>query len=266
MGVDGGCALVGADGRDGRDEACAYRRHGPSREFTATAETEELLGQAVSRTRCQVLHEASGGNPFYLEALARMGLSAQLSAGSSDDSELPPAVRTALRLELEGLSPTSQRVAQAAAVAADEFEPALAAIAAEVSEGAALAALNEMAARDIVRPASAGRLRFRHPLVRRAAYDCAAPGWRLGAHARIAAHLAGVGAPAAARAHHVERSAQFGDRAGIATLVEAARDVAAQAPAAAAHWLEAALAIMPAGAGGPAISSSCFLRSPGCGR
>ena len=131
--------------------AAAHGREVPVGPLTL-AETEELLGQAVSRTHCQALHEASGGNPFYLEALARMGAQAQLSAGSSDDSELPPAVRTALRLELAGLSPASLRVAQAAAVAADEFEPALAAVAAEVSEAEALAALNEMAARDIVRP------------------------------------------------------------------------------------------------------------------
>jgi DNA-binding CsgD family transcriptional regulator len=230
--------------------AAAHGREVPVRPLTF-AEVTELLGPGMSGPRCQALHEASGGNPFYLEALARMDQQAQLVAGSSGDGELPPAVRTALRLELAGLSPASLLVAQAAAVAADEFEPTLVAVAAEVDQEQALAALNDIAARDIVRPASAGRLRFRHPLVRRAAYDCAAAGWRLGAHARVAAHLAEVGAPAALRAHHVERSAPFGDQAAIATLVEAARDAAAQAPATAAHWLEAALKIMPVDAAGP---------------
>ncbi len=214
------------------------------------AETEELLGPDLSRPRCHALHQASGGNPFYLEALARMDQPALLRIDEVDGSELPPAVRAALQLELEGLSPATLRVAQAAAVAADEFEPALAAVAAEVGEDEALAALNEMALRDIVRPGAAGRLRFRHPLVRRATYDCAAVGWRLGAHARIAAHLAEVAAPAALRAHHVARSASFGDQAAVATLLEAAREVAPHAPATAAHWLEAALAIMPAEPGG----------------
>lgn len=227
------------------------------------AETEELLGPGLSPSRRQALHEASGGNPFYLEALARMDQHAPLTADGVDGSELPPAVRAALQLELAGLSPAALRVAQAAAVAADEFEPALAAVAAEVSEDEALAALNEMAIRDIVRPASAGRLRFRHPLVRRAAYDCAAAGWRLGAHARIAAHLAGVAAPAALRAHHVERSASFGDQAAVATLLEAAREVAAHAPATAAHWLEAALAIMPADTSGPGSQVELLLELAG---
>ena len=85
------------------------------------AETEELLGPGLSRPRCQALHEASGGNPFYLEALARMDQPAR-SRGRVDGSELPPAVRAALQLELDGLSPAARRVAQAAAVAADEFE------------------------------------------------------------------------------------------------------------------------------------------------
>ena len=215
------------------------------------AEAEELLGAGMSRSRRRALHEASGGNPFYLEALARMDEQEPLAAGTSDGRELPPDVLTALRLELAGLLPLTLRVAQAAAVTANEFEPALVAVAAELREDEAIAALSEMAARDIVRPASTGRLRFRHPLVRRAAYDCAAAGWRLGAHARIAAHLAEVGAPAALRALHVEKSAPFGDQAAIATLVQAAREAAAQAPSTAAHWLEAALKIMPVGAAGP---------------
>jgi len=229
--------------------ATARGRHVPVGPLTLR-ETEELLGPGLSRPHCQALHEASGGNPFYLEALARMDHPAQLRIDDADGTELPPAVRAALQLELAGLPPTALPVAQAAAVAADEFEPALAAVAAEVGEDEALAALNEMARRDIIRPGSAGRLRFRHPLVRRAIYDCAAAGWRLGAHARIAAHLAEVAAPAALRAHHVERSASFGDQAAVATLLEAAREVAAHAPATAAHWLEAALAIMPAEAAG----------------
>ena len=93
-------------------------------------EAQELLGPGISRGRCQLLHETSGGNPFYLEALARIDQQAQLTTGSPDGNGLPPAVQAALRLELAGLSPAALRVAQGAAVAADEFEPALAAVAA----------------------------------------------------------------------------------------------------------------------------------------
>ncbi|MFC5747830.1 helix-turn-helix transcriptional regulator [Actinomadura rugatobispora] len=224
-------------------------------------EVEQFLGPEVSRSRCQALYEASGGNPFYLEALARRPGGRDGAEPSPAEeavaepwgalpdlgeiTELPPAVRTALRVELSGLHETALLVARAAAVAADEFEPALAAAGAEIAEDRALAALDDLAARDVVRPASAGRFRFRHPLVRHVVYGSAAAGWRLGAHARIARHLGDLGAPATLRAHHVERSAGYGDQQAIATLVEAARTVAPQAPATAAHWLKAALRLMP---------------------
>ncbi|MDH2427150.1 LuxR family transcriptional regulator [Sphaerisporangium sp. TRM90804] len=200
------------------------------------AEVEEFLGPQVNGTRRRALYEASGGNPFYLEALARMG---QLSVG-----ELPPTVRAALQVELGDLSPGSLLIAQAAAVTADEFEPALAAVTAQVPLATALEALNELVARDIVRPV-AGRFRFRHPLVRQAAYESTAAGWQLAAHARLAAHLATLGAPATVQAHHFERSGSFGDQRAIATLIEAARAVAPQAPVTAAHWLRKALDLMP---------------------
>ncbi|MCW2899470.1 MAG: transcriptional regulator, LuxR family [Streptosporangiaceae bacterium] len=214
----------------------------------AEDEVAEFLGPRVGRARRRALYEVSGGNPFYLEALARS--EAPIARGS-EEGELPRAVRAALDLEMSGLSATARLVAQAAAVAADEFEPLVAAVAAEVPEDAALRALDEMVARDVVRPAGAGRFRFRHPLVRHAVYGSAAAGWRLAAHARISAHLARVGAPALTRAHHVERSGRFGDEQAIATLVEAARAVAAHAPGTGAHWLKAALRLMPVAAGDP---------------
>ncbi|WP_344951670.1 helix-turn-helix transcriptional regulator [Actinomadura miaoliensis] len=201
----------------------------------------QLLGLREPDARCRELYRASGGNPFYLEALAR---SPQRPVTGPGDGDLPPAVQAALVLELSGLSRTALLVAQGAAVAADEFDPALAAVAAEVSEDATLSALDELVARDIVRP-MAERFRFRHPLVRHAAYGSAAAGWRLAAHGRIAAYLARIGAPAAMRARHVERSGRVGDPAAIATLVEAARTFTAQAPVTAAHWLRAALRLMP---------------------
>ncbi|GII57430.1 hypothetical protein Pth03_58190 [Planotetraspora thailandica] len=219
--------LVGAAGQRGHEVVV-----GP----LSQAEVEQFLGDEISRVRGRALYEASGGNPFYLEALARMD--------HTDVGELPPTVLAVLRVELEHLSSTAQRVAQAAAVSADEFEPAIAAVAAEVPQDAALGAIDELVERDIVR-ARGGRFRFRHPLVRRAAYESAAAGWRVGAHARIAAHLAEVGAPPVVQAHHVQHSGAFGDTHAVGVLLAAARSVIAQAPSTSAHWLQAALRLMP---------------------
>ncbi|MDL4822121.1 helix-turn-helix transcriptional regulator [Actinomadura opuntiae] len=233
-------------------------------------EVEEFLGPDVPRALAESLYKASGGNPFYLEALARMGRHGDRVLGAdgiegrdwekgvANLTEVPPAVRTALQVELSALPPEALLMARGAAVAADVFEPALAAVAAEMAQDEALAALDALTAHDVVRPTSGGRFRFRHPLVRHVAYASTAAGWRFAAHSRVAARLAELGAPAAVRAHHVLRSARFGDAEAIGTLVEAARAVAPQAPGTAAYWLEAALGLMPDGTeasaapGGPA--------------
>ena len=90
------------------------------------------------------------------------------------------------------------------------------------------------------------RFTFRHPLVRRAVYESVPGGRRLAAHALAADALAARGAAAAERAHHVEQSAAPGDEDAIALLLDAGAASAARAPGAAAHWLEAALRLVPA--------------------
>ena len=101
-------------------------------------------------------------------------------------------------------------------MAGEPFEPELAAAAADLPEPDAMEALDELLARDLVRPTDVPRrFRFRHPLVRRAVYEAAPGGWRLGAHERTADALAARGAPAVERAHHVERSARHGDLAAV---------------------------------------------------
>ncbi|MFG2091096.1 MULTISPECIES: AAA family ATPase [unclassified Spirillospora] len=222
-------------------------------------EVAEFLGPGVSRSRCESLFKASGGNPFYLEALSKMGEGAgpagrdetrlQDENGVASLTEVPPAVRAALQVELSALPPEALLMARGAAVAADVFEPALAAVAAEMEQNAALTALDVLTGHDVVRPAPGGRFRFRHPLVRHVAYASTAAGWRIAAHSRVSSRLSELGAPAAVRAHHVVRSARFGDREAIGTLVEAARVVALQAPGTAAYWLKAALELMPDAAG-----------------
>jgi len=214
-------------------------------------ETDELLGPDVNRTRRQWLYEASGGNPFYLDALSRMnnGRVPPPRDTASEDlasmtAEVPDAVRAALLLELNSLSAHGQLVAKAAAVVGDEFEPAAVAAAGEIPEADALTALDELVARDVVRP-DAARFRFRHPLVRHAAYASAKAGWRMGAHGRAAHFLRGKGAQPQMLAHHVVNSAPFGDLVSVTELASAAQAVVSRAPATAANWLGNALRLLP---------------------
>ena len=134
-------------------------------------------------------------------------------------------------------------------MAGDPFEPELAAAAAATSEAAAMDAVDELLQLDLVRATDVPRrFRFRHPLVRRAVYEATAGGWRLGAHERCAEALAARGATAAARAHHVERSAREGDVAAVAVLREAGEAAARLAPESAARWFGGGAATAPADA------------------
>jgi DNA-binding NarL/FixJ family response regulator len=212
-------------------------------------EARELLGEAVDGAAAAALYEESGGNPFYLEQLAR-SLALEHTPGapglSPADLDVPLAVAAALAEELALLSDGVRLVLKGAAVAGDPFEPELAAAAAATSEASALEALDELLKLDVVRETEVPRrFRFRHPLVRRAVYRSTPGGWRLGAHERSAEALTARGASAVERAHHVERSAQQGDAAAVATLREAGDAVAQRAPASAATWFGHALRLLP---------------------
>jgi len=157
-------------------------------------EVGELLGPEMPTRRCRELYEASGGNPGYLDALR-------------EPAGLPAA---GILAELSALPAAAHAVALAAAVAGDPFDPELVAAIAPVPVAQALDSLDELAARDLIRPeTTARRFRFRHPLVREAAYHmagsrAAAAGdggdWRRAAHARAAAHLRERGAGATVQA------------------------------------------------------------------
>ncbi|HEX5622690.1 MAG TPA: AAA family ATPase [Solirubrobacteraceae bacterium] len=258
-------ALAGAD-RDGRLTALALT---PLSQDEAAA----LVGRDVS-----AIYALSGGNPFYLEALARVnetpaaspapprpassdartpepsppvsgGRSAAASAGSgalpAAAPAVPPAVSRALAAELAALDDGARLVLDAAAVVGDPFDPALAAETAGLDEAVALRSVDELLARTIVRPAGPRRFAFRHPVMRQAVYESTPGGWRLAAHARAAEALERRGAGLVARAHHVELAAAPGDEDAIALLGDAARTLQGPAPASAARFLTAALGLLP---------------------
>jgi ATP/maltotriose-dependent transcriptional regulator MalT len=208
-------------------------------------ETRELVG-----AHADLFYEETGGNPFYLEQLARAPADTTSTAASREVSlagvEVPPMVAAALTEELSLLAPATRRALNGASVAGDPFEVDLAAAAADLLEPQVLDAVDELTRLELVRETDMPRrFRFRHPIVRRAVYDATPGGWRVGAHERVAAALAGRGAPPSARAHHIERSARHGDLAAVAVLREAGQEARSQAPATSARWLSAAVRVLP---------------------
>jgi DNA-binding CsgD family transcriptional regulator/tetratricopeptide (TPR) repeat protein len=211
-------ALSTAD-RDGRLTALALAP-------LSEAEAAQLVGGDVS-----AIYALSGGNPLYLEQLARTG-------------GVPSSAALALSAELSDLDDEARLVLEGAAVVGDPFDPTLAAEAAGVPEQVALRALDTLLLQALVRPAGPRRFTFRHPVVRHAVYDGSPGGWRLAAHDRAAAALERRGAGVVARAHHVEHAGQVGDEAAIALLSAAARELQGPAPASAARFQAAAVRLL----------------------
>ena len=207
-----------------------------------------LVG-AIASSDLERLYRESGGNPFYLLQLARAAASPKppLSGPDwTDAREVPAAIRAAIASELDGLPAQALAFAQAAAVAGDPFELDLAIATAAMSEPDALAALDELVEREVLRRGDVPRqFRFRHPLVRNAIYATCPAGTRLVCHERAAAALQAQGAPAISRAHHVGQSARHGDAAAAMLLREAGLAVSQRAPASAAGWFETAIRIVP---------------------
>jgi len=90
-------------------------------------EARELLGETVGSADAHLLYAESGGNPFYLEQLARSlelsGSAARAAAVSVTGVGVPSAVAASLSQELASLSDGGRRVLEGAAVAGDPFEP-----------------------------------------------------------------------------------------------------------------------------------------------
>lgn len=228
-------------------------RHGQAMRFElgplSATDAKKLLGGEMDAALADSLYTESGGNPFYLEQLAAISGSLgslDLEEPALASSEVPRRVSAAIRGELDDLSPSARSLLQGAAVAGDPFEPALAAETAGFAADDALGDLDELLQRDLIRVTdSPRRFCFRHPIVRRAVYEAAGAGWRLQAHGRAAAILETRGAAAAARAHHIERSARVGDTASAAALVEAGQELMWRSPASAAHWFGTGLQLTP---------------------
>ncbi|HEX6725667.1 MAG TPA: BREX system ATP-binding domain-containing protein [Gaiella sp.] len=215
------------------------------------AQATELLGEVDPRAAEAMLRHA-GGNPFYLEQLRRAREDGAVRGAPDAGADVagvsvPTAVAASLANELASLPADELALLRSAAVAGEPFEPDLAGAIAELPPPDVLGLLDALLELDLVRPTTVPRqFAFRHPLVRRAVYESAPAGWRLAAHARAGEALAARGAGVADRAHHVEQYAGQGDEQAIGLLLEAGASVASRAPAAAARWYEAALALLPA--------------------
>ena len=157
-------------------------------------ETERLiasLGNVDERLRAQI-REASEGNPFFVEEMVAM-----LRESPDGDIVVPPTIQALLAARLDQLDASERSVLQCGSVEGRTFhESAVEALAAEkihVTER-----LSGLVRKELVRPGTPvfqgeDAYRFRHLLIRDAAYDALPKATRADLHERFADWLEGPG-------------------------------------------------------------------------
>ncbi|MET9030855.1 AAA family ATPase [Nocardia sp. NPDC004168] len=214
-------------------------------------EAAQALGRQPDSPELQTLYFESGGNPFYLEQLARTShtVTHQLThdiTGTDTHTGIPSILRNTITHELATITTDALITLQAGAVAGDPFGVDLVTAITDFDVDRVRKSLDELLTADLVRPTTTpSQFRFRHPILRRAVYDQTLPGRRYSAHKNAAQALAQRGAPIGTQAHHIELSASPGDEQAITTLAQAAQTILPRAPAAAARWLQTALRLLP---------------------
>lgn len=216
-------------------------------EALSAGQSGRLLGLSAQEPRLTALHRAAGGNPLYLQALARTRLGVEPDTGAGPDHPDPfdlldvtdPFIAQILA-EMVPLTPAESAVIAAAAVLGRSADLAELARVSDTTQDSTCQAVGRLLRRDLLRaPSHKPLFEFRHPLVQRSAY------WRLDGctrsrlHRRVFLLLGDLGAAASERAVHLERTMIGLTDSDRQVLVKAA--IGTQRPQLAVRWLEAAL-------------------------
>jgi class 3 adenylate cyclase/tetratricopeptide (TPR) repeat protein len=164
----------------------------------SAAETDELierlLGEAAIETQLrQRIRDAAEGNPLFAEEMVAM-----LRDSSDGDVPVPPTIQALLAARLDQLEPSERAVLERGSVEGRVFHRgAVQALAPEESQ--VTARLTSLVRKELVRPDKAqlpgeDAYRFRHLLIRDAAYEALPKAARAELHSRFAAWLEERGA------------------------------------------------------------------------
>ena len=152
----------------------------------ADEEAKALIGEAVGGDLRERIAYAAGGNPLFITEMMAM-------AGEDGDVEVPPTLKALLAMRLDQLAPEERRVLECGSVEGEIFHRGgVQALASEETQ--VTTRLASLVRRQLIRT-DRGQLvgddgyRFRHLLIRDAAYDALPKAVRADLHRRFAGWL-----------------------------------------------------------------------------
>lgn len=192
-------------------EGAALHLHLEPLAAEAVAEmVNRLHGAAAPAGLAQRLHQATGGNGFFIAEILRH--LAEHDALHSAEVPLPASVRDAVLARVHRLGDAARRLLEAASLAAEPFAPSLLAAACALSELEATAAIEQATGAALLREHEAGGPRssfgFQHDLARAALAASLSPARRRLVHRRLALGAEATRADAVITAVHFEEAGE----------------------------------------------------------
>jgi class 3 adenylate cyclase/tetratricopeptide (TPR) repeat protein len=180
----------------------------------APEEADTLIGAAVSEGLRERIADASGGNPLFITEM--------LAMAGDGEVDVPPTLKALLAMRLDQLDANQRRVLECGAVEGEIFHRgAVQALASDQSQ--VTSQLATLVRRQLIRPDRAqlpgeDGFRFRHLLIRDAAYDALPKAVRADLHQRFAAWL-GTHGPQLVEldeilGYHLEQAARYSAELG----------------------------------------------------
>jgi tetratricopeptide (TPR) repeat protein len=157
-------------------------------EALTDAESERLVDNLLARVDAGIkaqIASAAEGNPLFLEEMLAM-----VAEGRNGEPAIPPTIQALLAARLDRLGPDERTAVECAAVQGQEFRhDALAKLVPETLAGRLGEIHQSLVRKDLIRPAGEDTFRFKHLLLRDAAYEALPKEQRADLHERFAGWL-----------------------------------------------------------------------------
>ncbi len=185
----------------------------------AREDADSLIGESISADLRDRIAQAAGGNPLFISEMLAM-------AAADADVEVPPTLKALLAAHLDQLDEPERRVLERGSVEGEIFHrgavQALAPDETQVTTRLAALVRHQLVRPDRAQLAGDDGYRFRHLLIRDAAYDALPKAVRADLHTRFADWLDEHGGALPERdeivGYHLEQAARYNTELGHADL------------------------------------------------